>query len=390
MNDVEELRVFAAVHARAQRVPDRVQRDVLARVTHDGEGPGSWTAEWSAAARGQSERGRPLLAARLYTMARFPYVDGPGRQRALELSVAEFRRWRADRNVDLQELTLAVDGGSVTCWASGFTARETRPKGPFVVLMGGIVSTKEQWAPVLLRMRRFGISGIVTDMPRAGASTVPYDDGSWRFLSGLLDALDGRADTSRTFAMMLSFSGHLALRCALDDPRVRGVATVGAPVHGAFADPAWQRGLPRITLATLAHLTGTTVDAVGEHLRERALTPGQLTALDIPVAYVASRQDEIIPAADIDLLRRHVRRLDLLEHDDVHGSPRHVAVTGPWLLRSVLRMHGARTARRALLGPSVALLRAGHRVAGRLPHPAGAIGAAPTTAGTTSQDEETR
>lgn len=388
MNDVEELRVFAAVHARAQRVPARVQRAVLDRVNHDGEGPGSWTAEWSAAARGQSERGQPLLAARLYTMARFPYVDGPARQHALDRSVAEFRRWRTERSIELQELTLPVNGRSVTCWASGVSGSGTRPKGPFVVLMGGIVSTKEQWAPVLLRMRRFGVTGIVTDMPRAGVSTVPYDAGSWRFLTGLLDALDGLTDTSRTYAMMLSFSGHLALRCALDDPRVRGVATVGAPVRGAFADPAWQRKLPRITLATLAHQTGTTITGVGDHLRERALTAEQLAALDIPVAYVASRQDEIIPAADIDLLRRQVRRLQLLEHDDVHGSPRHVAVTGPWLLRSVLRMHGARTAGRAVLGPSVALLRASHRR--RPTRTAGAIGAASTTSGTTNPDEEIR
>lgn len=366
MNDVEELKVFAAVHARAQRIPARIRRRVVSQVDHDGDGPGSWVGEWSAAARAAAAGGAPLLAARLFTMARFPYVDGPARQSALEGAGREFDQWRAASGADLQELTLELPEGAVRCWASGLAERG----GPLVVLMGGIVSTKEQWAPTLLRMRRFGVIGVAAEMPRAGVNPVPYDAKSWRMVSALLDALDATVDTARTYAMMMSFSGHLALRCALDDPRISGIVTVGAPVRGVFADSDWQRRLPRVTLDTLAHLIGTTPDEVGPHLRDRALAPGQLEDLDIPLSYVASRRDEIIPAGDIQLLKRHVRQLDLVEHDDVHASPRHVGLTGPWLLRSLLRMHGSRSPRTAALGAAVSALRAGHRLADLARRPA--------------------
>jgi hypothetical protein len=133
---------------------------------------------------------------------------------------------------------------------------------------------------------------------------------------------------------------------------------VGAPIHHTFNDPAWQRKLPRVTVDTLAHLTGTTPSSVGGHMAGWALSPEQLAAVDVPLAYVASRRDEIIPAEDIRMLRRHIRKLDLLEFDDVHGSPRYVGVTGPWVTRSVLRMHGAPLPQRLVLDAVIAVQRA--------------------------------
>jgi pimeloyl-ACP methyl ester carboxylesterase len=355
VNDVEELKEFALVHARAQQVPPARYARVLSRITHDGAGPGSWAGEWSEAARSAEAEGDLLTAARLYTMARFPYPDGEARQQAQAQAAAVFERWRAGNAPGLRPLEVKLADGVVHAYSTGSAADRGHP---FVILMGGIISTKEQWAPTLLQLGRLGIRGVVAEMPGAGTSTATYRPDSWQLLPRLLDAVSDQVDTSRSYAMTMSFSGQLALRAALEDSRIRGIATVGAPVHRTFTDPAWQRALPRITVHTLAHLTGTSAGEVGARLAGWALEPSQLAAIGVPVAYVASRRDEVIPAEDIQLLREHLRSLDLLEFDDVHASPRHAGVTGPWLTGAVLRMHGAPLPQRLALRAAVMAQRA--------------------------------
>ena len=337
MNDVAELKRYALVHARGQGVPPQVYEPVRAAVDNDGDGdPRSWAAAWSRAAQEAWDAGRPLDASRLYALARFPYVDGPARREAHARSVAAFDAWR--RTVPgIEPLDLDLPGGRVRAWAAGLSTAEPRP---LLVLMGGIVSTKESYAPPLAEADRLGMAGIVTEIPGVGENGVPYDAQSWRLLPDLLDAVADRADVRETYALALSFSGHLALRAAAADRRIRAVVTTGAPVADFFTDAAWFAGLPRITVDTLAHLTGTKAEELPGFLRGWALTDEVLSALDIPVAYGVSLRDEIIPPGETAHLRRHLRRLEVLEKDDVHGSPAHVEEVRLWTLLSVLRFRG--------------------------------------------------
>ncbi|GGW70353.1 hypothetical protein GCM10010503_54460 [Streptomyces lucensis JCM 4490] len=345
MNDVAELKRYVEVHARGQRVEG--YRDVLARiVSDDGDGPGTWVAEWSRAGEGFAEQGRWLEASRHFAMARFPFVDGPGRRRAAKRCVRTLEQWRRHKAPGLERLDVELPGGTVRCWSAGLST--ARPL-PLLLITGGIVTVKEQWVPALLRFRRLGVAAVVTEMPGVGENTLPYDVKSPSMLSGIMDAVGDRARTDRTYAMALSFSGHMAMRCALDDPRVRGVITVGAPVHDFFTDARWQARVPRITVDTLAHLTGSAPGRVLGDMADFALGDDQLAALDIPVHYAASLRDEIVPTGETRRLRDHVRRLDLLEHDDVHGAPSHTAETQLWCVRSLLRMEQPRGPRAALL-----------------------------------------
>jgi esterase FrsA len=358
MNDVEELKRFILVHARAQGLAAAATTELLARVEHDRDGAGSWVGEWSRAGEELAERGELLAAARHFTIARFPYVDGPARQRALERCVAAFDAWRAEGDT-VRRLEVEVAGKTVPCYASGLST--AAPK-PVLLVMGGIVSTKEQWAPVLLQARRLGMAGLVAEMPGVGENPLPYTPDSWRMIPALLDAVADRADVSRTYAVALSFSGHLALRASTVDNRIRGIATAGAPVRAFFTDRGWQRSLPRVTVDTLAHLAGTTPGELPADLGDWALTPAQLSAVDIPVGYLASRRDEIIPAAEVRLLAQHVPGLRLVEYDDVHGAPRHTDESRLWAVLSVLRMRGGHNPQRA----AVAALWHGLRLRNRL------------------------
>jgi pimeloyl-ACP methyl ester carboxylesterase len=240
--------------------------------------------------------------------------------------------------------------------------------------MGGIVSVKEQWAAVLPALGRWGLAVVVTELPGVGENGLPYRADSWRMLSDLLDALADRADVGHTYALALSFSGHLALRCAATDPRIRGVVTTNVPVHEFFTDAEWQQCVPRLTRDTLLHLTGAgsgsgtgpstgldtrPADLTG--LKDWALTADELASLDIPVHAMVSRHDEIVPPGDAEFLRAHVRDLRVLDLDDVHGSPRHTLETRLWTGRSVLSISNRMPVQRAALGAILALLRARRR-----------------------------
>ncbi|WP_033040485.1 alpha/beta hydrolase [Streptomyces monomycini] len=346
MNDVTELKQYVGAHALSQSLPPEHFHKLLDRVrTDEGGAPGSWAGEWCRAGERLEQEGHLLEAVRHFNMARFPYVDGPARAEALERCVSVFDRWRKETG-GIERLDVDTPEGRVGCWTSGLS--DTGRK-PLLIFMGGIVSIKEQWAPLLGRLSKLGFAGLVTEIPGVGENGLPYHKDSWRLLPRLLDAVQGSADVANTYCITLSFSGHLAMRAALEDDRIRGVMTVGAPVNDFFTDRAWQAQLPRITVDTLAHLTGVASADVGEHLRDWALSDQELRSLPVPLAYAASARDEIIPAGDPGRLRRTVPDLRIVEYDDVHGAPSHLPEMQMWGFHSILRMKGGHLLPRAAL-----------------------------------------
>ncbi len=354
MNDIAELKHFIVVHAKAQGLRASEYQPLLDRIGSDTDGaPDSWAAVWRAAGEALEADGDLLEANRRYVMARFPYVDGPGRAGAQRSYLSTFERWSKTQQ-DIESLEVGVGEGRVRCWATGLSASARRP---LVLIMGGIISVKEQWAPTLRLANRLGLAAVVAEMPGVGENTMRYDRDGWRMITAVLDAVADRADAANTTALALSFSGHLALRCALTDRRIRGVITAGAPIGAFFTDDVWQRRIPQVTVDTLAHLAHTTPQELGGLLPGLALTGDQLDALDIPVYYLASRRDEVIPPEDLALLRRYVGDLHVLDNDDVHGSPRHALESRLWIVQSLMRLTGHQGIKPALLGALLRVLR---------------------------------
>lgn len=362
MPDVEELKRFVTVHARTQNIPPSRFRPLLNRIHTDEDGAdGSWAVEWSREAAYWAERGDPLRACRHYAMARFPFPDGPARQDAQARCVSTFDEWRRAKT-DIERLTVETGGGAVQCWTTPLRKPTAGGRKPLLLVMGGIVTVKEQWAPILLQANRLGMHGVVAEMPGVGENTARYGPDSWQLLTAILDAVGTHIDVSETYLVTLSFSGHLALRCATVDSRIRGVVTSGAPVSDFFTDHAWQAKLPRITVDTLAHLACMKEEALLAQLPDWRLDDAHLVGLDIPVYYLASKRDEIIPASEPLRLRQHVRRFHLMEHDDVHGSPGHVLESRLWVVLSLLRMRQIRSPQRAVFGALWRATRAGARL----------------------------
>ncbi|WP_338696872.1 alpha/beta hydrolase [Streptomyces sp. Q6] len=336
MDHLEELTEFARLHARGQGMKPAHADSVLAGIDNDTVGdPASWAAVWTGAGKVAEARGDLLDACRHYALARFPYHADDDRVLAQSLCVDTFDRWRQAQQ-GIQRLEFSTLEGSFAAWASGLDAR--RPK-PLVIVMGGIVSVKEQWAPLLPLLRKLGFAAVVTELPGVGENTLRYAPDSWRMLTSLLDRLEGRARVADTSMLALSFSGHLALRAAAQDRRISRILTVGAPVTDFFTDEEWWPRVPGITVDTLRRLTRTDSETeLRSVLAELALTPQELRRVRIPVRYVASSRDEIIPARDQALLRRDVEDVRFKVFDDVHGSPAHLGAMRRWLFSSLLRL----------------------------------------------------
>ncbi|MFD5781810.1 alpha/beta hydrolase [Streptomyces sp. NPDC126933] len=338
MDHLEELKEFARLHARGQGMTAEHATRVLARITNDTTGdPDSWAAVWTAEGRAAATRGDLLDACRHYALARFPYHGDADRLHAQRLCVDTFDQWRGDQD-GIERLEFDHADGTVACWAAGLDRSR-----PLLVVMGGIVSVKEQWAPLLPLLRKLGFAAVVTELPGVGENTVTYGPDSWRTLSFLLDQLADRAQVSDTSMLALSFSGHLALGAAAEDPRIRRVLTVGAPVADFFTDEAWWPRVPGITTDTLRRLTGSKdLTELRHRLAQFALTPEQLRQVRIPVRYVASSRDEIIPDTDQALLRGTLDDVRFKTFDDVHGSPAHLDAMRRWLISQLLWLRFAR------------------------------------------------
>ncbi len=356
MYNVDELKAYAKLHARGQDIDPRRLTEVLARIRTDDPGaPDSWAVVWNRVADALASRGRDLEACRHYAMARFPYAADEERVRAQRETVAAFDRWRTAQG-GIEPLDLDLPGGTVRAWTAGLDAPEPRP---LLLVMGGIVSVKEQWAQLLPKLAKQGFAAVVTELPGVGENTFRYDADSWRLLPELVDRLPGRAGTTEVSLLALSFSGHLALRAAANDARFGRVLTVGAPVGPFFTDDAWwEAEVPAVTKEVLLRLTGA---ADGPALRAElagwALTPEELAAVRIPVGYVRSTRDEIIPRADGELLAAHLPQVRFKEFDDVHGSPSHLGEMRLWLMHALLSSQGVQDHRTKALELAMGLHR---------------------------------
>src|SRR5438445_5803861 len=155
----------------------RLER-VLARIHSDEPGaPDSWARVWSGEAQRLADRGKLVQACRFYALARFPHHSDPDRVAAQRGVVESFDAWRGGKGIE--KLEFVHDDGVVSAWAAGLDAPRPRP---LLVIMGGIVSVKEQWAQLLPRFVKLGFATVVAEMPGVGENTLPYGPDSWRLL----------------------------------------------------------------------------------------------------------------------------------------------------------------------------------------------------------------
>ncbi|ATQ70966.1 MULTISPECIES: alpha/beta hydrolase [Methylosinus] len=336
MSALSEAKQFVGLHARHMGLSDALVCGVLRRVASlDGEGPGGWAREWSSEAEAALGRKDARAASNLYNLARFPCADTPTKARAAQLAAEAFRGWLEAGGAG-ERREARVGGERVPflfCAAS-------RANAPLVVLMGGIVSLKEQWGSFLGLGPRLGCAVAIADFPGVGENPIRYARAAAAVFGAIMDASEGACDTGRTLIIAPSFGGHLAILQARGDARLRGIVTVGAPLAHFFTDPDARRGMPEITRAALMSAAGVDASDFERRLTELALTPQEIAEIAIPIAYVASLRDEIIPQAEWREAAALTRNLRVYSFDDVHGAPHHLRQTRLLILAALLRHAG--------------------------------------------------
>ncbi|MDJ0744613.1 MAG: alpha/beta hydrolase [Xenococcaceae cyanobacterium MO_167.B27] len=333
MTYLNELKELIVLHAQAQGLTLSYCKSILDRISREeGNSPSSWVYEWSKEAERLKQKARWLEATSLYNIARFPFVQSPERKQAHFDCVESCTEWLLTKP-QIQKININTTQGAFNVY---FTKGLGDKKRPLLVVLGGIVSIKEQWVTFLEKADALDMAVAVTEMPRVGENTLAYGVDAGNMFSVLLEHLKFLADVNNTYVVAMSFSGHMAIQYALRDPRIKSITTVGAPIHYFFRDRNWWEQVPLTTKRTLAHLLALDIEDVFPALTPMALEKEQLQSLSIPLNYIFSRRDEIIPSLEKQFLQKNVKKLNLQEFDDVHGSPNHLQQMQLWVPMSIL------------------------------------------------------
>ncbi|MDJ0360828.1 alpha/beta fold hydrolase [Rhodococcus sp. H29-C3] len=348
MDYLDEVKNLVVLHARAQGMSARRCRSTLASITTLDDGDGGWADAWVGAATAFAHEGKHRDAVQCLNLARFPFASTPGQKQAYKDCTVRFAAWAADVE-GVEKLAARIDGTNVPVWFRGLPSDGP---APLLLVIGGIVSPKEQWADILVSARALGMAVVIVDFPGVGENSTRYTGASSMLISAVVDAVAARMMIDGVHALAMSFGGTVVLRAATTDPRIRSIVTVGAPVRYLFGAASLAGELPRTTVRTLEHLTGATGSDFESTLAQCALDDHELDRIKIPVLYIRSSRDEITPAAESQLLLDRLVCSRVVEFDDVHGSPTHMTAVRLLTIGALTRQSG----RRPITGTALSIL----------------------------------
>jgi esterase FrsA len=330
---LKELKDEIPIQARMHDIEAGALSRILRRIERaGGDGAGSWVGEWVREGDRLRRAGKHLEAARHYSMGRYPYIDGPAREDAYGRCLASFHRWvHKQRKVEL--LVLRVGDLEVPAYGARLGAKE-----PLLLVMGGVVSVKEQWCQFLKAdIMKFPV--IALDFPGTGEAPFPYDEHAVSRVGELVAAILSRVGADHCFVIAPSFSGPIFARVAARDPRIAGIVMPAAPLVHFFDPSSWPK-VPRTTQLAVAAAAGRPAGEMEALLPALAVPERELASLRIPVTYIANLRDEIIPAPDRELIEKVVPQGRTVRIDDTHGAPNKWRQAGLEMMTAILEMTG--------------------------------------------------
>lgn len=320
-----ELKNLVKLHSTAQNISRNELEYILKEINSEHDGKSSWGEVWLK----YSQLSHKVLdKIQKANLGRFPYVSNQSQKKCEDLAIEAFGLWA--EKIGATRVAVSGEGGTGFAWMI-----RGRRDGPTILIMGGIVSTKEQWGQLLPLFKRLRLNAIVTEMPGVGENTLKYTKTYTNFITKILDAA-GISEDADVRVLSLSFSFTLALHAALNDSRIQAIVTVGGPVCEFFNSPNIWSLVPETTRRTWAHILDTDLDSAFAVLVRNNFPVEKLSEISIPLSYVGSLRDEIIPASDANTLKELAPNVELFFHDDVHGSPSHMRTTQIWLFLQLL------------------------------------------------------
>ena len=301
-------RVASAIaHWKPRFTANGVAASDFERITHDLQRWDEWCGAWSRAGREHEDLGREALtahralsagahlrqAAVLYHFAKFVFVEDLDQMRTAHMSAV---RCLTDA---LPYLDPPGERREIPFENGALVGILRRPSGtgphPVVVLVPGLDSAKEEFAPTEDLFLERGLATFSVDGP--GQGEAEYDlaiRGDWEVPgSAIVDYLSaqGGIDAGRIGLWGVSLGGYYAPRIATGVAGIRAsIALAGPYDFGSIWD-----GLPVLTRESFRVRSKVdTEDDARAHAQSLSLE-GRAEAITVPLQIVMGKQDRLIP-----------------------------------------------------------------------------------------------
>jgi esterase FrsA len=325
-----------------------------------------WAAAWGAigdryAAEAESLAAKDprradavfLQAWRVYSFARWPVPNSPGKQRAYERAIEMFTRHGALQDPPIEVWRIPFEGSEIITYRQLPKAKDNFP---LILAISGADSRKEDMAERFAPLLAHGIGYVAVESPGTGQTPVKATPTADRMHSAVLDAIYKmpQVDTSRVLLYGGSFGGYWGMKLAVTErKRLRAAVVQSPPVHLFFqADFIRQQ-----TLGNREYLfdLGPAMMFMGENIQtmdELCAQFGKLSLVDqgvvgqptAPMLVIHGVHDTQVPMADIDLL---LHTGDIPKEAWINPSGGHMGrqpkgwtdvaifkhITTPWLVR---------------------------------------------------------
>jgi hypothetical protein len=282
-----------------------------------------WAAAWSAVAaryvadakaaeaagRAREAQENFLMAWRLYSFARWPTPNSPGKQQAYAQALDAFRGYARHLDPVPSIIGIPFDGKEIIGWLR--LPKDVRP-APLVLTISALDSRKEDNVERGEAFIRRGIATLSFDMPGTGQAPLKGDVDSEKMFSRALDYIATRPeiDAKRVVVQGGSWSGYWAAKLAIvERDRLRAAVVQGGPIHNYFS-PEWQSKALG-TREYLFDLFPARASVYGAASLEEFLAFGPRMSLkaqglidkpSAPMLLVNGDRDTQVPIADLDLM----------------------------------------------------------------------------------------
>ena len=250
-----------------------------------------------------------MQAWRLYSFARWPTTNSPGKQKAYDKALDAFAGYARYLDPPPQVVRIPFEGKEIV-------GLLRVPKGaraaPLVFTISALDSRKEDNVERGEVFIRRGIATFSFDMPGTGQAPVKGDVDSEKMFSRALDYVATRPeiDAKRVVVQGGSWSGYWAAKLGiLERDRLKAVVVQGGPIHPYFT-PEWQSKAlgTREYLFDLfpARASVYAAKSLEEFLafgpRMSLKNQGLIGLPSAPMLLVNGDNDTQVPIADLDLL----------------------------------------------------------------------------------------
>jgi esterase FrsA len=184
-----------------------------------------------AVGRSKEAQENYLMAWRLYSFARWPTTNSPGKQRAYELALNAFQGYARHLDPALETVRIPFEGKQIVGLLR--LPKGVRP-APLVLSISALDSRKEEHVERGDVFLQRGIATFALDMPGTGQAPLRGEPDAERMFSRALDYLATRPDidSKRVVVQGGSWSGYWSAKLAIAErARLKAAVVQGAPIH---------------------------------------------------------------------------------------------------------------------------------------------------------------